>query len=217
MHVELVNGSPRTNGSTSAALMEVEKILQEEGISTHVFWVGAKPLAGCLGCGKCARLGRCVFDDSVNEFRELARRADGFVFGSPVHYAAVSGGMKAFMDRLFFSEFTGGANQAFRLKPVAGIAAARRSGTVSAFSQLNKYFTIQEMFVVSSRYWNNVFALEAGEVPEDGEGLMNMRVLARNMAYFLRCQEAARKAGVPLPKTEDPVFTNFTRRQKGTA
>ena len=200
MHVELVNGSPRRNGSTSAALREVEKILQEEGISTHVFWGGAKPLAGCLGCGKCARLGRCVFDDSVNEFRELARRADGFVFGSPVHYATVSGG-----------------NQAFRLKPAAGIAAARRSGTVSAFSQLNKYFTIQEMFVVSSRYWNNVFALEAGEVPEDGEGLMNMRVLARNMAYFLRCQEAARKAGVPLPKTEDPVFTNFTRRQKGTA
>ena len=217
MIVELVNGSPHKNGSTSAALAEVERVLQEQGIATHVFWVGAAPLPGCLGCGKCAKLGKCIVDDKVNEFRELAWKADGFVFGSPVHYAAVSGHMKAFMDRLFFSEFTGCANQAFRLKPAAGIVAARRSGTVAAFSQLNKYFTIQEMFVVSSRYWNNVFALEADDVPEDGEGLMNMRVLARSMAYFLRCQEAARKAGVPLPKTEDPVFTNFTRRQETKA
>jgi multimeric flavodoxin WrbA len=212
MIVELVNGSPHKNGSTSAALAEVERVLQEQGVETHVFWVGAKPLAGCLGCGKCARLGRCVFDDSVNEFRELARRADGFVFGSPVHYAALSGHMKSFMDRLFFSEFQGNQNRAFRLKPVAGVAVARRTGTATAFSQLNKYFSIQEMLIVCSRYWNDVFALTPADVPEDREGLMNMRVIARNMAWVLRGQDAARKAGIPLPETEPAVFTNFTRQ-----
>ncbi len=211
MLVELVNGSPHKNGSTSVALAEVERTLHEEGIETHTFWVGAKPLGGCLGCGKCAEQGRCVMNDKVNEFRELAWKADGFVFGSPVHYAALSGNMKSFMDRLFFSEFQGNRNRAFRLKPVAGVAVARRTGTATAFSQLNKYFTIQEMLIVCSRYWNDVFALTSDEVPEDKEGLCNMRVLARNMAWVLRCQEAARKAGIPLPDAEPPVFTNFTR------
>ncbi|MBO4313698.1 MAG: flavodoxin family protein, partial [Desulfovibrio sp.] len=159
----------------------------------------------------CAEQGKCVIDDKVNEFRELTWKADGFVFGSPVHYAALAGNVKSFMDRLFFSEFQGNLNRAFRLKPVAGVTVARRCCSATAFSQLNKYFTIQEMFVVSSRYWNDVFALTPEEVPEDKEGLCNMRVIARNMAYFLRCQEAARATGVPLPKVETPVFTNFTR------
>ena len=211
MRVELINGSPHPQGSTSVALLEVERVLQEEGIKTHTYWVGAKAIGGCLGCGKCAELGKCVIDDKVNEFRELARRADCFVFGSPVHYAALSGHMKSFMDRLFFSEFQGNHNAAFRLKPAAGVAVARRCGSATAFSQLNKYFTIQEMFIVSSRYWNDVFALTPDEIPEDGEGLCNMRIIGRNMAYFLRCREAAEKAGVPLPKVEEPVFTNFTR------
>ena len=211
MLVELVNGSPHKNGSTALALEEVARTLQEEGVQTHMFWVGTKAIGGCLACGKCAELGKCVIDDKVNEFRELAQKADGFVFGSPVHYAALAGNVKSFMDRLFFSEFQGNQNRAFRLKPVAGVAVARRCGTATAFSQLNKYFTIQEMFVVSSRYWNDVFALTPDEVPEDKEGLCNMRIIARNMAYFLRCQEAARAAGVPLPKVEPPVFTNFTR------
>ena len=211
MRVELINGSPHPKGSTSAALLEVERTLREEGVETHTYWVGARPIGGCLGCGKCAELGRCVIDDGVNEFRELARKADGFVFGSPVHYAAISGHMKSFMDRLFFSEFQGNRNAAFRLKPVAGVTVARRCGSATAFSQLNKYFTIQEMFIVSSRYWNDVFALTADEIPEDKEGLCNMRVIGRNMAYFLRCREAAEKAGVPLPKVEEAVMTNFTR------
>ena len=211
MHVELVNGSPHKNGSTSLALAEVEKILREEGVDTHVFWVGAKPVGGCLACNKCADLGKCVIDDKVNEFRELALKADGFVFGSPVHYAALAGNVKSFMDRLFFSEFQGNQNRAFRLKPAAGVAVARRCGSATAFSQLNKYFTIQEMIVVCSRYWNDVFALTPDDVPEDKEGLCNMRIIARNMAYLLRCQEAARAAGVPLPRVEPPVLTNFTR------
>ena len=208
MRVELVNGSPNKNGSTSLALAEVAKTLEEEGIETNMFWVGAKPLSGCLGCNRCAELGRCVIDDRVNEFRELARRADGFVFGSPVHYAAISGHMKSFMDRLFFAEVWGAGNAAFRLKPAT---VARRCGSATAFSQLNKYFNIQEMFVVSSRYWNDVFALVPEDVPHDEEGLCNMRVIGRNMAYFLRCREAAQKAGVPLPKVEEAVMTNFTR------
>ncbi|MCR4666963.1 MAG: flavodoxin family protein [Desulfovibrio sp.] len=211
MLVELVNGSPHKNGSTALALREIATTLQKEGIESHIFWVGAKPVSGCLGCGKCAELGRCVIDDTVNEFRELAQKADGFVFGSPVHYAALAGNVKSFMDRLFFSEMQGNRNRTFRLKPAAGVVVARRGGSVSAFSQLNKYFTIQEMFVVSSRYWNNVFALTPDDVPEDKEGLCNMRIIARNMAYFLRCQEAGRAAGVSLPNEESPVFTNFTR------
>ena len=211
MKVELVNGSPHKNGSTSAALKEIEKILHEEGIETDTFWVGTKAISGCLGCNKCAKVGKCIIDDVVNEFRERAQVADGFVFASPVHYAAISGHMKSFMDRLFFSEFQGNQNAAFRLKPVAGVAVARRCGSATAFSQLNKYFTIQEMYIVSSRYWNDVFALTAEEVPEDREGLCNMRIIARNMAYFLRCQQAARAAQVPLPQVEPPVFTNFTR------
>ena len=211
MIVELVNGSPHKNGSTRAALAEVERVLQEEGIETHVFWVGAKPLAGCIGCWKCASLGRCVVDNSVNEFRELARKADGFVFGSPVHYAALSGHMKAFMDRLFASEYQGNQNRAFRLKPAAAVAVARRTGTATAFSQLNKYFAIQEMLIVCARYWNDVYAQTPADVPEDKEGLMNMRVIARNMAWVLRMKEAAGKAGIPLPEEEPAVFTNFTR------
>ncbi|MBQ7608089.1 MAG: flavodoxin family protein [Desulfovibrionaceae bacterium] len=211
MLVEIVNGSPHKNGSTSRALAEVERTLNEEGIETHLFWLGAKPISGCLGCSKCAELGRCVIDDKVNEFRALARKADGFIFGASVHYGDITGHMKAFMDRLFFSELLGGNNEAFRLKPVSGVTVARRSGTVSAFAQLNRYFTIQEMYVVSSRYWNNVFAMVESEVTEDKEGLCNMRTIARNMAYFLRCREAAQAAGVPLPKSEPRVYTNFTR------
>ena len=211
MRIELINGSPHKQGSTSVALQEIAKTLEEEGVESHIFWTGTKPLSGCLGCGKCAELKKCVIDDKVNEFRELAYKADGFVFASPVHYAAISGHLKCFMDRLFFSEFQGNQNKAFRLKPVAGVAVARRCGTATAFSQLNKYFTIQEMLIVSSRYWNDVFALTPDEVPEDKEGLCNMRIIARNMAWVLRCQKAAQEAGVPLPKSEPPVFTNFTR------
>ena len=211
MRIELVNGSPHKNGSTSVALQEIEKVLQEEGLETNVFWLGTRSISGCLGCGKCAGLGKCVIDDKVNEFAELARTADGFVFASPVHYAAISGHMKAFMDRLFFSEFQGNHNRAFRLKPVAGVAVARRCGSATAFSQLNKYFSIQEMLIVCSRYWNDVFALTPDEVPEDKEGLCNMRIIARNMAWVLRCQQAAREAGIELPQIESPVFTNFTR------
>ncbi|MDE6132955.1 MAG: flavodoxin family protein, partial [Oscillospiraceae bacterium] len=163
-----------------------------------------------IACTKCRESGKCVFDDVVNKCREKAYEADGFLFGSPVHYASAAGNMTAFMDRLFYSEI-GSGNKAFYMKPAAAVISARRAGTTATFDQLNKYFTIQEMPVVSSRYWNMVHGANAEQVRQDAEGLYTMRVLARNMAYMLKCQEAARKAGIPLPERETPIFTNFIR------
>ena len=136
---------------------------------------------------------------------------DGFIFGTPVHYGAASGNMTAFMDRLFYSELCGNANKAFYMKPAAAVISARRAGTTAAFDQMNKYFTIQEMPVVSSRYWNMVHGAAPEDVKQDLEGLYTMRVLGRNMAYMLKCKEAAAQAGVSLPEQESAVFTNFIR------
>ncbi|MBR3723081.1 MAG: flavodoxin family protein [Selenomonadaceae bacterium] len=211
MKVLLVNGSPHKNGCTNRALEEVAKVLTDEGLETEIYWIGVKPLGGCMGCMKCGEIKKCVLNDYVNEFRQKAYEADGFVFGSPVHYAGMSGNLKCFMDRLFYSEFVGNQNKAFYLKPAAAVVSARRSGTTATFSMINKYFQIQEMPVISARYWNMVHGMDAKELEADEEGLCNMRVLGHNMAYFLKCQEAANKANIPLPKREEPVFTNFVR------
>lgn len=211
MKVLLVNGSPHPQGCTYTALCEVAAALEQAGIEAEHFWIGNRPIGGCIACKSCVEKGRCVFDDVVNEFRQKAYGADGFVFGSPVHYAAASGNMTAFMDRLFYSEAQGNGNKAFYLKPEAAVISARRAGTTATFDQLNKYFAIQEMPIVSSRYWNMVHGATAEQVRKDAEGLYTMRVLGRNMAYMLRCQEVARKAGVALPEREAPVFTNFVR------
>lgn len=216
MKVLLVNGSPHKNGCTNRALEEVAKTFEQEGIDAEIFWIGAKPVGGCMACFKCIETGKCVLNDAVNEFRQKAYAADGFVFGSPTHYAGLSGNLVGFMDRLFFSEFQGNANKAFYLKPAAAVVAARRAGSTGVFEQMLKYFTVQEMPVISTRYWNNVFGMDSKEVEQDGEGLYNMRVLARNMAYFLKCKEAAQKLGVPLPQFETPTFTNFVRREDGS-
>lgn len=211
MKVLLVNGSPHKEGCTYTALCEVASELNKNGIDTEIFWIGNKPIGGCIACLKCREKGECVFQDVVNDFRKKAYEADGFVFGSPVHYAAASGNMTAFMDRLFYSELGGNGNQAFYLKPAAAVVSARRAGTTVTFDQLNKYFTIQEMPVVSSRYWNVIHGANAEQAKQDAEGLYTMRVLGRNMAYLLRCQEAAKNAGVPLPEKEPAIFTNFIR------
>lgn len=211
MKVLLVNGGPHKEGCTYTALCEVADTLQKEGIETEIFWIGNKPIGGCIACKTCVKTGKCVFDDVVNRFREKAYEADGFVFGSPVHYAGASGNMTAFMDRLFYSEFCGNGNKAFYLKPAAVVVSARRAGTTAAFEQLIKYPAMQQMPIVSSRYWNEVHGAAPEQVKQDEEGLFTMRVLARNMAYLLRCQEAARSAGVALPEQESPVFTNFIR------
>lgn len=211
MKVLLVNGSSHKEGCTYTALTEAGKTLNKEGIETEIFWIGNKPLSGCIACKKCAELGKCVFNDSVNEFRELAENADGFIFGTPVHYAAASGAMTSFMDRLFYSEFCGNDNKAFYMKPAACVISARRAGTTAAFDQMNKYFTIQEMPIVSSRYWNMVHGTKPEEVLQDEEGLYTMRVLGRNMAFLLKCKEAGLKAGVELPEKEPRIATNFIR------
>lgn len=210
MKVLLVNGSPHAKGCTYTALSEVAKTLNEEGIEAEFFQIGTKPVSGCIACGKCRTIGKCVFSDCVNDFVALAKNADGFVFGSPVHYAAASGAITSFMDRVFYSNSNSGQN-AFYLKPAACIISARRGGTTATFDQLNKYFTISQMPVISSRYWNMVHGTTPEDVQQDLEGLQVMRVLGRNMAWFIKCKEAGIKAGIPFPTQEKTIFTNFVR------
>ena len=210
MKVLLVNGSPHPNGCTYTALEEVAKTLNTERIGTDIFQVGTKPIAGCIACATCAKTGHCSFSDSVNDFLDLAKDADGFIFGSPVHYAAASGAITSFMDRAFYTDLLAD-RQSFYLKPAAAVVSARRAGTTATFDQLNKYFTISQMPVISSRYWNMVHGATAEDVKKDLEGLQTMRVLARNMAWFLKCKEAGTKAGVQFPVLEETVYTNFIR------
>lgn len=174
------------------------------------FWIGKKPLTGCTACNSFARTGKCAFNDVVNYFLDIAKDANGFVFGTPVHYAAATGAVTSFMDCAFYAEAMGG-RQSFYLKPDAAIISARRSGTTATFDQLNKYFTISEMPIISSRYWNMVHGVKPKDVKKDLEGLQIIRILARNMAWFLKCKEAGIKAGLQLPLKEEIIFTNFIR------
>lgn len=206
MKVMLVNGSPHEHGCTYTALKEIEKTLGECGAESEIFWIGNKPIAGCIGCGACSKLGHCFADDAVNEFAAKAQGADGFIFGSPVHYAAASGAMTSFMDRAFYS-----AGKFMTGKPAANIVSCRRGGASAAFDQLNKYFTINCMPIVSSQYWNQVHGSKPEEVLSDEEGLQTMRTLARNMAWLLRCVEAGKAAGITFPEREPVVRTNFIR------
>lgn len=212
MKVLLVNGSPHKHGCTDRALREVAGELERAGIEAEIFWIGNAPVGGCIACGKCGETaGECALGGAVTEFQQKARQADGYVFGSPVHYASASGNMTAFMDRLFYSESRSQGGSTFKLKPAAVVASARRAGTTATFDQLNKWPLISEMLVVGSRYWNMVHGGNAEQVEQDEEGLFTMRVLGRNMAYVLRCREAAAVAGVALPEQETPVWTNFVR------
>ena len=206
MKVILINGSPRKEGCTFTALSEIKNTLIEEGIDAEIFQIGID-IVGCRACRACSKIGKCVIDDKVNEFVDLARNADGFIFGSPVHYAAAGGNITSFMDRAFFS-----GKSAFLFKPAACVLSARRGGTTAAFDQLNKYFTLSQMPVISSRYWNMVHGSNPEDVVKDEEGMQTMRVLARNMAWFLRLREAGDKLGVELPKQEETIkSTNFIR------
>jgi len=210
MKVLLVNGSPNSKGCTYTALEEVAGTLNKEGIETEIFHVGTKPISGCIACRKCREIGQCVFNDSVNEFVEMAKKADGFVFGTPVHFAAAAGTVTCFLDRVFFSSMSSKIPP-FYLKPAACVVSARRAGTTVTFDQINKYFTIMEMPVISSRYWNMVHGTNPDEVKKDIEGMQIMRILGRNMAWFLKCREAGIKAGVPFPEREEVTMTNFIR------
>ncbi len=211
MKVLLFNGSPHKNGCTYTALEEISKTLKEEGIDSEIYQIGIGSITPCRGCSACAKLGRCVInDDDVNNFVEKCKEFDGFVFGSPVHYGSACGGITAFLDRAFFVNFTGG-KKVFEHKPGAAIVSARRAGTTATLDQLNKYFAITQMPMISGRYWNMVHGHTPDEVRQDLEGMQNMRILARNMAWHLKCMEAGRNAGVPMPKEEEIVYTNFIR------
>ena len=207
MKVLIVNGSPRRQGNTATALAEVARTLEAEGLEAETMWLGTKPVNDCLDCGRCSELGgHCVMDDVVNELIEKAEGADAFVFGTPVYYAHPSGRIQCVLDRAFFA---GGA--AFCHKPGAAVAVARRGGTTASFDVLNKYFTINQMPVVASTYWNIVHGCAPGEAARDEEGLRTMRNLAHNMAWVLRCIEAGRAAGVEAPEAEHGPATNFIR------
>ena len=206
MKVLLLNGSPHEKGCTYTALAEVASALESQGVETEIFWLGKGPISGCTGCGACRKLGRCVLEDVVNEAGAKARACDGLVVGSPVHYAAASGQITSALDRMFYS--FGGA---LRFKPAAAVASARRAGTTAALDQLNKYFAINQMPVVSSRYWNMVHGNTPEEVRRDEEGMAVMRTLGRNMAWLLQSIQAGREAGLEPPEQEPPVRTNFIR------
>jgi multimeric flavodoxin WrbA len=207
MKVLLVNGSSHPNGCTFTALSEVAKTLEASGIETEIIQVGNAPLRDCIACGRCRELGKCVFDDDdVNAFVEKARAADGFVFGTPVYYAHPSGRLFSFLDRAFYS-----GSSAFAHKPGAAVASARRAGTTASFDAVNKYFTISQMPIVSSTYWNMVHGTCAEDVLKDEEGLQTMRNLGRNMAWLLHCIALGRENGVPAPEAERTYHTNFIR------
>ncbi|MBR6626280.1 MAG: flavodoxin family protein [Mailhella sp.] len=207
MKVLLINGSPHVRGCTYTALSEVASELINQGISTQIFHIGTDPIAGCIACGACRKNGgRCFRNDVVNEVMSLAAQSDGIVLGSPVYYASISGQLSSFLDRLFFAGSGLMAN-----KPGAAVVSCRRGGASAAFDALNKYFTISNMPVVSSNYWNQVHGSNPAEVKQDEEDMQTMRQLGRNMAWLLKCMEAGKAAGVALPETEERIWTNFIR------
>ncbi|MBQ4283990.1 MAG: flavodoxin family protein [Lachnospira sp.] len=208
MKVLLINGSPKKEGCTYTALKVVADELEKNGIEAEIFHVGSKAIKGCMGCGTCAKMGnhQCVVtEDSVNEAIVKLRESDGLVVGSPVHYAAASGDVTAFMDRVFY------AGSPYAHKPAAAVVSCRRGGASAAFDQLNKYFTIAQMPIVSSNYWNMVHGNKPEEVLQDEEGVQTMRVLGRNMAWLLKCIEAGKNAGVDAPELEAKIKTNYIR------
>ena len=209
MKVLLINGSPNEERCTYTALAETASSLEAEGVETEIAWIGTNPLRGCIGCGGCSKLGnnRCIFnDDIVNSLLEKAERADGYIVGTPVFYAGANGALLAVLDRMFYAGST-----VMQFKPAAGIASARRAGTTPAIDQINKYFQINKMPVVSSTYWPMVHGQSAEQVLQDEEGLQTMRMLGKNMAWMLRCIEADREAGGGHPEMERKIATNFIR------
>lgn len=205
MKILLLNGSPRPNGNTAAALGEMEKIFAAEGMDTERIQVGNQAIRGCIACGKCAGTGRCVFKDLVNETAPKFEACDGLVVGSPVYYASANATLVAFLTRLFYS-----TRFDKRMKVGACVTAARRGGLSATFDELNKFFTISGMPVASSQYWNSVHGRAAGEALQDAEGMQTMRTLARNMAFLVKSIALGRQQ-YGLPEQETPQRTNFIR------
>lgn len=206
MKVILVNGSPHKQGCTYTALAEVKSTLEKNGIETEEFWIGNKPVAGCIGCGSCMQTGKCFVQDGVNEFLEKVPSTDGFVFGTPVHFASGSGMITSFMDRIFY-----GRRNLFKNKLAASVVSCRRGGATSTFDQINKYFAMNNMPIVTSQYWNMVHGSKPEDVLKDEEGLQTMRTLGNNMAWLLKCIEAGKNIGIKEPENEKIIQTNFIR------
>ena len=204
MKVILVNGEKNKNGATNLALEEIAKELNKENIETEIFWLGNEPIRGCIGCGKCRKTNnRCFDNDVVNQFLGKAETADGFVFGSPVHFASASGAITSFLDRAFYA-----GGKYLTGKVCSCVASCRRGGASATFDQLNKYPLINNMYVVGSSYWNQIHGNNREEATQDLEGLQTMRNIGKNMAYILKCME---KANLPKPVYDDTIRTNFIR------
>ncbi len=206
MKVLIINGSPRANGNTAAALDEMKKIFSIEGIESVDVHVGRLELHSCVACMSCMKTGKCVFDDAVNKTAPILAECDGVVIGSPVHYGQAPGALTSFLSRLFYSTWSMDKS----MKVGAVMVSARRSGATSTFDELNKFFTISQMPVASGRYWNNVHGRGPGEAVQDAEGMQNARFLARNMAFLMK-SIALGKEQYGLPEQEEVVFTNFIR------
>ncbi len=205
MNVLMINGSPRGNGNTAIALREMKNVFAQEGIEVTELNVGTKAIRGCIACNKCAELGKCVFDDAVNEAAPLLAKADGVVVASPVYYASANGNLISFLDRLFYS-----CRCDLTMKVGASVVCARRGGCSATFDELNKYFTISGMPLASSQYWNSIHGRLPGEAEQDEEGKQTMRALARNMAFLMK-SIALGKEAYGLPEKERRVATHFIR------
>jgi len=211
MKVLLINGSPNEKGCTYTALNEVAITLNKEGIDTEIYYIGTEPIAPCRDCRACVKLQKCIIDDKVNELLSRIHEFDGFVIGSPVHYASASGVISPFLDRLFFAGSRIPAGNPFRLKPATAVVSCRRAGSTATIDQLNKYFLINQMPIISGRYWNMVHGSNPEQVKQDLEGMQNMRIIGKNMAWHLKCREVAEKAGIKAPEAEETIYTNFIR------
>jgi multimeric flavodoxin WrbA len=206
MKVILVNGSPIKNGCCERALEEIAAALKADGVDSLIYWLGDKPIADCKACGYCKVKGECVIKDGVQDFLALAKDADGFVFAGPVYYAGISGGLKSFLDRVFYS-----GGHILKGKLGAAVVSSRRAGSTSAFDDINKFFSINEMPIVTSSYWNEVHGYSREDVEKDEEGLFTMRVLAHNMAYLLKALELAKEKGITKTIEGKKSLTNFIR------
>ena len=205
MNVLMINGSPRKDGNTTIAVNEMVKTFESENIEVEVVQVGTMDIRGCIACGSCHKTGKCVFDDIVNTLHDKLAAADGVVIASPVYYASANGSLISLLDRLFYSN-----RSDLTMKVGASIAIARRGGASATFDELNKYFTISGMPIVSSYYWNSVHGRDKGEAEEDVEGLYTMRMLAKNMVFLMK-SIALGKNEYGMPERETRKATNFIR------
>lgn len=205
MKVLMINGSPKVKGNTYLALQEMEKVFVSEGIEVETLHVGNQAIRGCIACGSCAKTGKCVFDDMVNEAAAKFEACDGLVVGSPVYYASANATLVAFLTRLFYS-----THFSKTMKVGACVAAARRGGLTATFDELNKFFAISGMPIASGQYWNGIHGRTPGEAAQDEEGLQMMRTLAQNMTFLMK-SIALGKEAYGIPEREPAVFTNFVR------